>query len=299
MKKDGRRRGRQKYRCMACGTYFSNLKRENLQWIHSAYEDYTVHKQTYKELTEKYGKGSKTLRKHFDKSAGATGEVFECTEPFVLIMDATFFGRGYGILIARNLKKVLYWQEITSESVHEYEICLNRLDAMGYRFTAFVIDGRTGVRQLLMRKYHGVPIQLCQFHQIQIVKRYIPMRAKTEAAKKLRQIAMRLTKTHEVKFERALDIWHAEHGNFLKEKTIVEGTNRWRYTHGRLRSAYKSLRKNLPYLFTFQKYSNLHIPNTTNHCDGLFAHVKQKILIHRGISKKRRKQMIDYFLENF
>jgi len=270
-----------------------------VKWIHQAYEDYTKHKQTYKELTAKYGKDPKTLRKLFDKFTGATGEIFECRESFVLIMDATFFGRGYGILMARNPTKVLLWQEIISESMHEYEVCLNQLNAMGYCFSAFVVDGRPGVRQLLMKKYPGMPIQLCQFHQIQIVKRYIPNRAKTEAARKLRQIALGLTKMHEKELEQALNNWHAEYGDFLKEKTFGEGTNRWRYTHGRLRSAYRSLRNNLSNLFTFQNHPSLQIPNTTNHCDGLFAHLKQKILIHRGISKKRRKQMIDYFLENF
>ncbi|MBI2463644.1 transposase [Candidatus Peregrinibacteria bacterium] len=250
-------------------------------------------------MSKQYGKSGKTLRKLFDKHAGATGEIFEYKEPFVLIMDATFFGNGYGILMARNLKKVLFWQEIVSESIHEYEMCLNQLNGMGYRFCAFVVDGRPGVRQLLMKKYPGIPIQLCQFHQIQIVKRYIPNRAKTEAARELRQIAMGLTKVHEKELEQALNTWHAEYEDFLKEKTFWEGTNRWRYTHGRLRSAYRSLRNNLPNLFTFHNHPNLQIPNTTNHCDGLFAHLKQKILVHRGISKKRRKQMIDYFLENF
>lgn len=258
-----------------------------------------MHKQTYKELAEKYERGAKTLRKNFDEYAGATGEIFEDAKPFVLIIDATFFGRGHGILVARNVKRVLYWQEIVSESTHEYEQCMNQLDAMGYRFTAFVIDGRTGVRQFLIKRYPGKPIQLCQFHEIETVKRYIPVRAKTEAGKNLRQIALGLARTHAVEFEQALDNWHAKYGDFLKGKTVVEGTNRWHYTHGRLRSAYRSLRNNLRYLFTFQNYPNLQIPNTTNHCDGLFAHVKQKILIHRGISKKRRKQMIDYLLENF
>lgn len=217
----------------------------------------------------------------------------------MLILDATFFGRGYGILMARNLSKVLSWHEIVSESIHEYEQRLKQLEAMGYCFSAFVVDGKPGVRQFLARRYPGIPIQLCQFHQIQIVKRYIPIRAKTEAARKLRRIALGLTKTYETAFEQALDDWHSEYGDFLKEKTSVEGTTRWHYTHRRLRSAYRSMRKNLPNLFTFQNHPNLQIPNTTNHCDGLFAHVKQKVLIHRGISKKRRKQMIDYFLENF
>lgn len=284
---------------MACGSYFSTQKQANVNWIYEAYEDYTKHKQTYKELAAKYGKDPKTMRKYFDEFAGATGEVFECSELQVLILDATFFGRGYGILMARNLKKVLFWQEIVTESIHEYEVCLNQLDVMDYRFSAFIVDGRPGVRQLLMRKYHGIPIQLCQFHQIQIVKRYIPARAKTEAGKELRKIALGLTKMHEVELEQALNLWYAAYGDFLREKTFTEGTGRWRYTHGRLRSAYRSLRRNLPNLFTFQNHPNLQIPNTTNHCDGLFAHLKQKILIHRGISKQRRKQMIDYFLENF
>lgn len=299
MKKQGKQNGLQRYFCLDCGHSFSSRRKPRKAWIHAAYEDYTVHKQTYKELSGKYGKGSKTLRKNFDQFAGATGEIHEYTEPFVLIMDATFFGRGYGILMARNLKRVLCWQEIASESIHEYELCLKQLEEMGYRFSAFVVDGRPGVRQLLMKKYPGTPIQLCQFHQIQIVKRYIPMRAKTEAAKKLRQIALGITRDYEVEFEKVLNVWHAKYGDFLREKTTGEGTNRWRYTHCRLRSAYRSLRNNLPYLFTFQIHPNLQIPNTTNHCDGLFAHVKQKILIHRGISRKRRKQMIDYFLENF
>lgn len=298
MKKYGKQRGIQRYLCLSCNHSFSSKRKHGKAWIRRAYEDYTVHKQTYAELVVKYGKSRKTLRKYFDLFAGATGEVLECGELQVLIMDATFFGRGYGILLARSLIRALFWREIASESIREYEVCLDQLDAMGYRFSAFVVDGRPGVRQLLIRRYSGKPIQLCQFHQIQIVKRYIPSKPKTEAAWKLRQIALILSKTKEADFEKALNDWHLQYGDFLKEKTTMDD-GRWRYTHRRLRSAYRSLKNNLHDLFTFQRHSGLNIPNTTNHCDGLFAHIKQKVLIHRGISKKRRKQMIDYLLENF
>lgn len=284
---------------MVCGRYFSEKRRKNLRWIQQAYEDYTVHKQSYKELRKKYKKSGKTLRKLFDKHAGATGEIVELVEPFVLLLDATFFGRGYGILMARSKRKVLYWQEIESESNAEYWRCMNELENRGYSFTAIVVDGRQGVRQLFTKKYPNLPIQFCQFHQIGIVKRYIPQRAKTEAGRELRKIALGLTKTHEAACAEQLNAWYAKYAEFLKEKSLVEGTKQWRYTHRRLRSAYRSLQKNLPYLFTFQNYPVLEIPNTTNHCDGLFAHLKQKIGIHRGISKYRRKKMIDYFLENF
>lgn len=300
MKKDGRRRGIQRYRCLACGSYFSSKKHINERWIHKSYEDYTIHKQTYKELSLKYGKSAKTLRKYFDEHAAVTGEIKESRQSFVLILDATFFGRGYGILLARCPQKVLLWQEIVSETIQVYSDCLDDLVAAGYMFSGFVIDGRKGVRQLFERRYPGTPIQLCQFHQIQIVKRYIPQKAKTEAARRLRSIALSLAKISELEFADVLDSWHAKYGDFLKERTCIEGgIKRWRYTHGRLRSAYRSLKTNLPYLFTFRHQPALKMPNTTNHCDGLFAHIKQKILIHRGISKKRRKKMIDFLLENF
>ena len=299
VKKDGRRRGRQKYRCSQCGRYFSSGRRADQSWIHEAYEDYAKHKQTYKELSETYGVGPKTLRKLFDKYAGATGEALEDSEPTVLILDATFFGRGYGILMARNPKRVLCWQEIATESLEEYGRCLDQLDAMGCRFSAFAIDGKPGVRQLLLRRYPGAPVQFCQFHQIQIVKRYIPAKAKTEAARELRALCLGLAKADGQAFGAALDLWHGKHGEFLKEKSLAEDGKAWRYTHRRIRSAHRSLKCNLPYLFTFQKHPGSRIPNTTNHCDGLFAHIKQKVLIHRGISKKRRKKMIDYLLENF
>jgi len=40
------------------------------------------------------------------------------------------------------------------------------------------------------------------------------------------------------------------------------------YTHQKIRAACKSLRANLPYLFTRNKYKNIEIPNTTNTLDG-------------------------------
>jgi len=258
-----------------------------------------VHKQTYQELSEKYGKSHKTLRKYFDEYAAVTGELKPINEPVVLILDATFFGRGYGILLARTPKKILIWKEIVSETVQVYSELLDDLEAAGYSFSGFAIDGRRGVRKLLERRFPQTPIQFCQFHQIQIVKRYIPRRAQTEAARSLRRIALGIAKTSELEFIQNLDAWHLKYGAFLNEKTPSEYKRKWRYIHGRLRSAYRSLRTNLPYHFTCKNQPILAMPNTTNHCDGLFSHIKQKILIHRGISKQRRKKMIDYLLENF
>lgn len=151
---------------------------------------------------------------------------------------------------------------------------------------------------MLVKKFPGIPVQYCQFHQIQIITRYLSRKPKLEAGKELRRLSLTLTKTDRETFTRELKFWHKRWEDFLAEKTINHITNRWHFTHKRLRSAYRSLKTNLPYLFTYLDYPELKMPNTTNSCDGSFAHWKGKLGVHRGLSKERRSKMMNYLLEN-
>jgi len=65
-----------------------------------------------------------------------------------------------------------------------------------------------------------------------------------------------------------------------------------------IRSAYRSLKINLPYLFTYQKYSQLKIPNTTNSLDGYFSKLKQLLNVHRGTTVVRRYKIIQEILKD-
>lgn len=155
---------------------------------------------------------------------------------------------------------------------------------------------------MLEREHPHIPIQYCQFHQIQTVKKYIPRHAHTEAARCLRKIALRLSSSDHIRFTTAFSVWHVLFQSFIDEKTIHDDLKRkrkWRYTHQRLRSAYHSLKGNLPYLHTTELHPLLKIPNTTNECDGFFAHLKERIKRHRGLSGKRKWKMIHYLLENW
>lgn len=240
----------------------------------------------------------KTLRRHFDTHTRATGEIVVKRERIIAILDAFYFSRGDGVLVCRTAKHVLHWREIATERVEDYAACIDAVTAMGRTISVAVIDGRKGVRQFFLSR--GILVQCCQFHQILTIKSYIPRRAKTEAARALRVIALRLCESTSIQFQTTLDIWHVLYGEFLSERTYGTANERkWQYTHKRLRSAYRSLRTNLPWLFTYEQYPQLEITKTTNHCDGLFAHVEEKIGIHRGLSRKRRKKMLDYLLEQW
>lgn len=139
---------------------------------------------------------------------------------------------------------------------------------------------------------------MCHFHQKQIIQRYLTLRPKLEAGIELKLIAATLCHSNEEKFTKRLEDWHKKWASFLKERTINPVTKRWHYTHKRVRSAYHSLNTNLPYLFTYQKYPDLNIPNTTNSLDGSFSQLKMKLGVHRGMREPLKRKMIEEILGN-
>ncbi len=212
-------------------------------------------------------------------------------KPVNLIVDATFFSRSDGVLVFRAQQKNVYWRFITSETLAEVVAGLDRLDQHGYQFQSITLDGRKGVIQLFETRYPGIPVQLCQFHQTQIIRRYTTHKPKTECARALKALMRHLTQTEEAVFTSLFQTWCDEYDGFLKERN-----DQGQFKHRRLRSARRSLKTNLPYLFTTKKYPELQMYNTTNSCDGSFAHWKQKVKIHRGLRRYRRNKVINYLL---
>jgi hypothetical protein len=83
-------------------------------------------------------------------------------------------------------------------------------------------------------------------------------------------------------------------------KTISNTTGKLQYTHPRIRSAYRSLITNPPYLFTYKNHKNLAINNTTNSLEGgVFSHMKNMISLHRGLTKNMKLKLVDYYLINY
>lgn len=214
--------------------------------------------------------------------------------PVVIVADAMFFGRYWGVVVMRDphAKENLYWEEIMTESPSVYQWGISDLSQRGFTIRALVIDGRKGVREA----FPGVPIQMCQFHQVKIVTRYLTTRPKLEAGQELRTVALTLSRSTEAEFTSILTKWFLRWSEFLKEKTVDPETRRWHYTHRRLRSAAFSLKRNLPHLFIYEHYPELNIPNTTNCLEGTFSHTKTAMRVHRGLTQKRKRKLIDFLL---
>jgi hypothetical protein len=198
---------------------------------------------------------------------------------------------------SHDLKKHIWWHEVEGERMSHYRYGRAILEEKGWAFLAAVVDGRRG----FLKVFSDIPVQICQFHQIKQVTKYLTRKPKTEAGRELRTLVLMLTKTDEATFTKALEEWYAKYGGFIEEKTVSEflsGKKKWYYTHKNVRSAYRSLKTNLPHLFTYLKYPELNMPNTTNDLDGSFSSLKKKLGVHHGLRRDRRYKVISQLLKN-
>jgi len=210
-------------------------------------------------------------------------------------MDTTYWGRNFGVMLFKDsyTKENLLKYYVKTETNALYIQGINELKSQGFEVVAIVCDGRRG----LMQSFNKTPLQMCQFHQVAIIRRYITKNPKMPASIELKELVALLKMTDKESFEGGLDLWFIKWKAFLNERTTSPETGKSYYTHKRLRSAYRSLKTNLKRLFTWYNYMELKIPNTTNAIDGHFSDLKTKLRNHNGLSIERKRKFIDEFLE--
>ena len=210
-------------------------------------------------------------------------------------MDTTYWGRGFGVMLFKDsiTKENLLKYYVKHESNSLYNQGVKELKNKGFDIIAVVCDGRKG----LIQSFTDIPVQMCQFHQSAIIRRYLTKNPKLKAAQELMEVMDLMKQTDKESFIGTLDLWHEKWQDFLNERTVNPQTNKSFYTHKRLRSTYRSLKNNLPWIFTWYDYFELDIPNTTNAIDGHFADLKNKLRNHNGLSLKRKRKFIDGFLK--
>lgn len=282
--------GRQLYKCHACGKQFLGGNRKDASVI---WREYTELKQTYAQLAEKYSCSPRTIKRVLDSYSLPTSST--TPNKVIVLMDTTYWGRKYGVMLFKDAMtgRDLLWYFVKSETNALYSQGIAELEKKGYEILALVMDGRKDLPGMFPSK----KVQLCQFHQQKTVRKYLTRHPKTEAALVLKQIVDWLAKTDKESFEGMFGEWCAKWDSYLKERTVDPESGKSYYTHKKLRSAYLSIKRNLPLLFTWYNDFELGIPNTTNLIDGHFSQLKRLLRSHNGLSRKRRKKLIVGFFE--
>ena len=211
--------------------------------------------------------------------------------PVNLLYDATFFGREYGFIVFHDNKSVVYFEEIKTENLSNIKNGFKKLNNNGYKFKSFTVDGKRGVIKTLEMEFPNVPIQFCHFHQQAIIRRYITNNPKTDCGIDIKILMRDLKHATKKEFADKVKELELRHADFIAEKN-----EKGDWKHKRIRSAIRSLKTNLPYLFAYKSHPDLDIPNTTNRLEGLFSHLKEKVRMHRGLRVDRKKKMIQFIL---
>jgi len=257
------------------------------------WHEYVYDRCTIRQLCKRYTKSRNWVVRRLLESPIFSHELSPAH--VVIIADTTFFGRqdGVGILRSYTTKENLAWKYATSEQMQTYRELRDEIMDKGYTIAAAVTDCKYGLKEV----FAEVPVQVCHFHVKMILRRYLTLRPRLEASKELKTLTSHLTEISEEEFIEGFRHWEDKWSDFLKEKTLHPNGSR-SYTHRKLRSARRSIRRHLPYLFTYQKYPELDIPNTTNDIESLNSKIKDILRSHRGFSKKLRNKIINEILSN-
>ena len=291
MVRNGLRERKQLYKCKDCGRQFiGGHLRDKFQVI----SDYVEGKQTLKQLAVKYGVSEKTIRRDLEGMRYIHKIVKD--KDVTIQMDTTYWGRNFGLMVIRDALrgKVLWPKYVHHETIAQYVEGVEWLKGHGFRIYGAVIDGKKGLPQALW----PVRVQMCQFHQMLIVRRYLTQEPDLDASRELLGLVNMITKTDKESFTGALNEWYGKYKDVLNERVHDKRIKRHTppYMRPRLRSAYLSLKRNMPLLWTFYDYPETGLPNTNNGLEGLFSDLKSKVRVHRGISKEHRKKLLDEYI---
>ena len=285
--RNGTRGGVQLYKCMACGRQFrGKVYLDKL----TLWEHYLEGKQTLNELAATHSVSISTVQRLL-RGVSIPWRNPVCRGHGVVQIDATYFGRNCGILVALEASsgRPLYLKHIAHERTSDYADALAWIEHDGYVVDGIVIDGM----QTLFTLFDGYKVQMCQYHMCAIVRRKLTGNPRLSAGIELKALMATLTTSDRERFTEAFEAWVIKWDAFLKERTVSPETGKTFYTHRRLRSAMASIRFYLPYLFTWQEVKGM--PNTNNKLEGIFADLKRNINNHSGMSRKNRERFINGF----
>ena len=286
--KNGVRKGVQLYKCQDCGYQFRAGTEVSEQDLWNAYQQ---EKQTVKELSVRYGMSVATIKRRLHdirrewKQPPLSGEGY-------VHLDTTYWGRGFGVLLALDSQtgKPLYMAFVKSETVKDYEDAVSSIKERGYTIRGLIIDGK----QTLFKTFAAYPIQMCQFHMKQIVRRYLTLNPKMLASRELKDLTAGLHRADEADFKKDYQAWKEKWKDTINHKSLHKD-GKMHYTHRRLRAAMNSLDFYLPYLFTFQHEDCQGMPNTNNKIEGTFTDLKKNLNNHSGLTRENRTRFISGF----
>ena len=291
MIRNGRKNSKQLYKCKECGKQFLGGRRRNKVQVIT---DYVEGKQTLSQLAQRYRISERTIQR--DLAGMRFVRKIAKVKDVTIQLDTTYWGRNFGLMVIKDAlrNKILWHKYVRNETISQYMEGISWLKSNGFRIYGAVIDGMRGLAQAL----YPITVQMCQFHQILITRRYLTQEPELEASIELLSLVKNITKMDKESFVGAFNDWSEKYQNVINERIRDKRIKRHTppYMRPRLRSAYLSLRRNMNLVWTFYDRPEPGLPNTNNALEGVFSDIKSKVRAHRGISKDNRRKLLDEYI---
>ena len=283
---------KQMYKCKDCNRQFlGGRRRDKTQVI----TDYVEGKQTIEQLSVRYGVSSRTIQR--DLKGMRYVQKISKNKDVTIQLDTTYWGRNFGLMVIKDAlrNKILWRKYVRYETIKDYLEGVEWLKSQGFKIYGVVIDGMRGLAQAL----YPIPVQMCQFHQIMIVRRYLTQDPDIEASIELLCLIKEITRMDKESFIGAFEEWYERNKDTLNERINDRRIKRKTppFMRPRLRSAYLSIKRNMQLLWTFYDHPETGLPNTNNALEGVFSDIKSKTRVHSGISRDNRKKLLDEYIK--
>jgi hypothetical protein len=258
-------------------------------------------------------KSARTLRREtvwcwrIEPRIEPTGEVYGWLQ-----LDG-LYAAGMCVLIAASISGPVIWGWCDREKQPAWAVLLCRCPPP----EAVVCDGQPGLLAALKTCWPKTRVQRCLVHVLRDVKTHLTQHPKTPAGKALLRLAKELTgiSTAEAAAEwlARLDAWWQGFGHLTTQKTFraeiseaevppwAKPTQKWWYTHARLRRAWRLLerlaRERTLFAFCDPELAHLGIPSTTNRIEGAInAQLRRLLGHHRGMPPAHQQRAIEWWL---
>jgi len=229
--KNGLKKGKQSYRCKNCGKQFYLYNRLN---CYDLYYSYLHKKQTIEQLSQEFFVSVSTIQRVLRKYHCAFHQN-TYNKKVIVLMDATYWGRNFGVIVFKDSRsKHILWRKFIckKETLLDYQEGIQYLENNSFTIDGIVCDGLRGMFNMLS-KYR---VQLCVFHQLKSVERYLTKRPELSAAKELLSIVKLLAHTDKESFIGLFEEWKSRWELFLNERKRNRHGKSY-FVHKRLRSA--------------------------------------------------------------
>lgn len=262
------------------------------------FQKWIISKRTLQELSKESGKSIDTLRRLFENYLDNPPiSKIKPNNNCHLIIDGTY-SSDLCILnyFDNDLKYLQFCNLVKRENYNNYVADLQLLKQSGLNIVSITSDGQKGLNKAINEVFPNITHQRCIIHVQRMSLIYLTNNPKTEAGIILRYWVKKLHKinTYEEKefWIMQFESWRNRYDSFLKEKSESLSGRKW-YTHRLLRRTRSLIKNALPNMFHY--LDNPEIPKSTNGLESRFSYLKNNLAIHRGLTKKSRKNFIIWY----